>query len=47
MKVKQFIEENGFEKPSLPRRHKRFLRCDDGEPEDHFYSEMKSAVILL
>ncbi len=31
-----------LEKPSLPHRHKRPLQCDDGEPEDHFYSEMKS-----
>ncbi len=30
MKVEIFSEENGIEKPSLPRRHKRPMRFDDG-----------------
>ncbi len=41
MKVEKFSEENGIEKPSLPRRRKRPMRFDDGESEDHFHSEIK------
>ncbi len=42
MKVEKFSEENGIEKPSLPRRRKCPMRFDDGESEDHFHSEIKS-----